>query len=420
MGKKILDSKALYVFLSIVIAIALWFYITTLDGNERTEPINNIPITFVGVESLEARGLMIVGDTPTASIQVKAAPAVLTKLMNNPPKLTVNVSKIEAAAEYRMAYTVTLPSGVSSDQVEFVSGGTGNVSFTVARYITRDVEVRGVFVGTVEEGYLPGASDEFIFSPAKLTISGQADLVNQVAYALVTIDGEDLTESVSGEYTYQLIGASGDVLEDLDVECDSDTIYTSYPVLATAEIQLDVKLVTGGGVSQDNVNYTLSTNSITVAGDKDAVAAVAGSTHIVAAIDLGTVNDGDELVYTIPLTDELQNISGITEVTVTISFKEKRETRTVETTQIECIGVPEGWKADVITKVLAVKIRGSAELMEAVTPESIRVIVDVENISLTPGQHTVQAKVYLDSAGTVNEIGVLGTDYKVVILLSEG
>ena len=42
MGKKILDSKILYIFLSVLIAIALWFYVTSLDGNEDSKPITMI------------------------------------------------------------------------------------------------------------------------------------------------------------------------------------------------------------------------------------------------------------------------------------------------------------------------------------------------------------------------------------------
>ena len=48
MGKKILDSKALYVILSIVIAVGLWFYVVTRDGNEDTQTYSGIPVVFEG------------------------------------------------------------------------------------------------------------------------------------------------------------------------------------------------------------------------------------------------------------------------------------------------------------------------------------------------------------------------------------
>jgi len=417
MGKKILDSNLLYVFLSVVIAIALWFYITGLDGNERTETINNIPITFVGEDTLEARGLMIVGKRPTGSVRVKAAPAVLSKLNHNTIKLTVNVSQLEEAAEYTLAYTSVLPTGVTSDQVEFVSGGTGNVSFTVARHVTRPVEVRGVFKGSVADGYLPGAADEIVLSPEKISVSGQSDLVNQVAYALVTITGEDLVSSINGNYPYELIGVSGEVLDDLDVTCDRESVYVSFPILATAEVMLEIKLVPGGGVSDSLVAYTLSTGSITVAGPKAAVAAIASEPHIIATIDLANIRDGDQVVCPIPLSDELINISGVNEVTVSFEFSDLLQTKTMHITEFDFINMPEGMRAEVITQQLSVEVRGSYVYLNALSEENIRVVIDLAEINNSPGQYTMPAKIYLHSLGSSNQVGVIGNDYKVVILL---
>ena len=64
MGKKILDSRVLYILLSVFLAVILWFYVTSLDGNEDSKTISGIPVSFVGVEALEQRNLMIVGDPP--------------------------------------------------------------------------------------------------------------------------------------------------------------------------------------------------------------------------------------------------------------------------------------------------------------------------------------------------------------------
>lgn len=419
MGKKILDSKALYVFLSVVIAIALWFYITGQDGNERTETISNIPITFAGEDTLEARGLIIVGKRPTGSVRVKATPAILSKLNNENVKLTVNVSQLEEAAEYTLAYTPSLPSGITSDQVEFVSGGTGNVSFTVARYLSRQVEVRGIFTGTVPEGYLPGTADDIVISPEKITVSGQSDLVNQVAYARVTLTGKDLTDPISGNFPFELIGVSGEVLEDLDVTCEQETVYVSFPIMATAEIMLEIKLIPGGGLSENLVSYTLSTGSITVAGSKAAVDAIRGEPHIITTVYLADIEDGEKITCPIPLRDELTNLSGVDEVTITFELSDLLQMRTFHITEFDLINVPEGMACTVITQQLAVDIRGNQMFVNALTDDSVSVVIDLSNAQYAPGQYTVPATVYVDSAGNASQIGVMGTDHKVVILLHE-
>lgn len=418
MGKKILDSKALYVVLSIVIAVTMWFYVASLDGNQRSNPINNIPITFLGEEQLESRGLMIAGDAPTASITVSATPAVLAQLTEDSVELVVDVSTINKAGEYTLAYTVKLPTNISASQVQFVRGETGNVTFTIAEYRQREIELRGKFVGTTAEGYLAGDQEDFVFTPGKITISGQASLVNQVAYAEVVVDGENLTDTVHGDFPYRFIGASGDVIENLDVECSVATVQTTFSILATAEVPLEVKLVEGGGVSLDQVKYTMSLDTLTIAGSKTAVEAITTEGSIVlGTIDLGAVHDGDEVVFEIALTDELSNISGVTQVTVTIDLDDSLRSKTVKATNISCISPPSGWGARALTQMLEVEIRGSQELLDAVTEENVRVVADLKDINQAVGQYTVTANVYLDSVGTKDQIDVVGRDYKIVVSL---
>ena len=420
MGKKILDSKILYIFLSILIAVIMWFYVTSLDGNEDSKSISNIPVTFVGVEALEQRGLMIVGDPPRVSVRVSAAPMVLAQLDNQSVRVSVDVSQIEEASQYTLAYTTSLPVGISSTQVRFLSGQTGNVTFTVARYRSREIPIEGVFTGSAAEGYLAGGADDFVFSPETLTVSGQADLVNQIDHVLVTVDGQDLKEPVNSDYRYQFIGIDGEPLEDLEVEVSSETIHVYFPIYATAEIPLKVTLITGAGASESNASCELSADSILVAGSSQAVAAIQEEGALtIAAIDLATVEDGDVLTFNIPLTDELTNISGFTEVMVTIHIDGELQTATIEAGNIDYINCPEGWTARILTQVLPVEIRGTPELVEAVTAENVRVSVDLSNIHEAAGQYSVTADVYLDSVGTEDQIGVMNS-YEVVVELSRG
>ncbi len=420
MGKKILDSKILYILLSVILAIALWFYVTAQDGNEEAKPIRNIPITVIGEDILAERNLMITSTIPTATVTVKAKPSVLWKLTENSIRLTVNVSQITEASEYTLAYTAVLPSGVSQSDVQFVSGQSGNVTFTVSRFVSREVEIRGKFTGTVAEGYLAGDEDEFIFAPRTLTISGQANLVNQVDHVLVSVGGENHNKNISGSYPYQLIGVSGEPLTDLDVECSDETIYVTYPIYSTATIMLDVNFVTGGGVSKEDIRYTLSSEYITVAGTKEAVAAVAGQSITLATINLGDIEEDTELTYTIPLANELINLSGITEVTVTIDLPADLITKTLQVTEFGFLEVPEGWTAAAITQVLPVEVRGRASLINTLTAESLRVVADLKDIPPVVGQYTVPVKIYLNSIGSANDVGIMGTEFKITITLSEG
>ncbi len=426
MGKKILDSKILYVVLSVLISLSLWIWVTSLDENKESQ-IFRLPVTFDGVDILEDRGLMIVNDNITTSVTIQATPMILATLSNNPPQLIANVSNISSEGTHPVVYTYRLPSGVSD--VQFISGAGGTaVNVEVARFLRREgVEIRGEFKGTVAEGYLPGDRDDFLFSPGTLTISGRADLVNQVAYARVTITEDDLTETVSGSFPFQLIGASDNVLEDFDVTCDVDTIYAIYPIRATAEIPLDVKVVDGGGLKSSDVRVEPDVKSIVVAGSREAVdtlvdqGAITLTTIDLATLDDNTVENGGEITVPIPLDDQLENLSGISEVNITIKVTKRGvETREFETSRISVVNAPEGWEPSVITQVVRVKVRGTAALLDELSEENILVSADLKNIDEAARQYTVPASIILNSVGTMADVGVVNPgSYTVVVSLAQ-
>lgn len=413
MGKKILDSKALYVVFSILIAVSLWFYVASLEGNEDTKSFNNIPVQFEGMETLESKGLMIVSETPSVSVKVQAPFNILAQLDKEMIKVTVDVSRIDEASQYTMGYTVSYPSSLSGS-IQTVSQAPTNVTFTVARYTSQEIPLRGVFEGSVADGYLPGGRDDFLFTPSTITVSGQADLVNQIAYAQVVVTGEELTETVSGEYPYQLMSNSGEPL-DLDVECSAETVYVTFPVWATAEIPLTVNFTDGGGITEKNVRYDIDHKSITISGDKDDVAAI--SAIELEPIDLATVRDGDVITRKIPLANELNNLSGYTEVSITIHISGVvTKSVNVESDNISCINVPDGWEPALITQAITVEIRGPRDELETISGESVLVVADLSEVNEAAGQYTLTARVYLNSVGT--EAGVVGTDYRVVVSLA--
>lgn len=429
MGKKILDSKALYMVLSIVLAFAAWLFVTSKDGTKDSERFANLPVEFSGEEILEERGLMIVNRDVKATITVQAAPTVLAVLKREQPRLVANVANISTEDTHVVNYRVILPNGVKDTDVEIIYSGPGGlggsaVSVEVAQALSRKVRIEGEFQGTVAEGYLAGDNDDFRFDPVELVVSGRADLVNQVSHVKVIVSGDNLTETVSDAFPFQLIGASGDPLE-LDVNCDVDTIYTVFPIRATAEIPLKVNVVSGGGLSVSDITLSLSDKSITVAGSKEAVDALAGEGELLlGTIDLAELDDnlaqnGGDVTFAIPLADELENLSGITEMTATLRVNKRVETRTFQvTSRISTINAPEGWTPTIITQVLAVRVRGPEVLLDELTEESIRVVADLKDINQAAGKYTVPATIYLDSAGTLSDVGVVTPrTYSVVVSL---
>lgn len=415
MGKKLLDNKLAHMALAVLLSVVLWFYVSTQQGEQSTKPVRNIPVTFVGADVLQERGLMLTGETPTVDLEVRAGLSTLARLDNRSLTVRVDVSRITGATDYTLSYEVAAPAGMSESAFTVVGREPANVTFTVDRYEVKEVPVQGALEegSSIAEGYVRRG---FQFSPETVTVAGRADLVEQVRGALVTIGGEDMDQTVRESKTYQLTGADSRVLSGLEVECSPQAVDVTYEIWKEMEVPLKVLFEPGGGATREaNVSFLdISPSVVTVMGQPEDLESLKDLT--VATINLAEIDGTQILIREIPLAEGLEISGGISTATVTITvdglekrvFEVDRDTFTVR-------GEPEGFRADVRTPSLAVTIRGTPEALAQVSPDNIRVTVDLSGVEQASGQYAVPVKVQFD--GTEGA-GVLGSDYQVMVRLT--
>ena len=414
MGKKIRDSKWLYMVLSLFLAIVLWRYVTNDLNPTQTDTLTNVPVVFNGLDSLEERGMMVSeGLEQTVTLRIQARRNVIQQLNNENVSVVIAVSTITTTGEKSVTdYNVTFPRAVANDPITIRSRSPSTISFTISNWVEREIEVRGSFTGSVADGYQMG---DLTVSPSTITIQGQEELVNLVDYALVTLSQENLSETYTGELPYTLIGFNGETLsmEKLNLETSSSAVVVTLPVMQLKEVELAVDVIPGGGATEQDVSITIDPPTIMVSGDEDALTGLDKIT--IGEVDLQQIFGTDTFTFPINLSEELTNVSGVSEATVTVSI-EDLATRTLEVDNISVL-TPDGYTADLVTQSRLVMIRGSEEAVAQVIPSQIRIVADLSEMSLATGTQTVPVRVYLDGA---SDVGVVGTDYKITVTISRG
>ena len=404
-------NRGFYMVLSLLVAIALWMYVGNENPNEEG-PVRNLPVTFSGIEILESRGLMITeGRDQTVTLNITGKRDAYRLLSAETIDITVDVSSVQQPGSHTQAYQVAydLPNSVSANSLVITDRYPLNVTYTVARRATRSIPVRGTVVGGVAEGYQAG---EFTFMPANIQVSGEESIVNQIDYALVTLERGDMAQTYSGDLPYTFISFTGDELKDIAVTPDVSLVHTTLPIFQLKEVPLTVNLIPGGGITADTVdNYvkcTIEPESIIVSG---AAADLEPLKEIsLGNVDLAKVLGTNTLNFTIPLASELTNVSGVSEATVKITVT-GLTTATMEVDNIEVINTPAGYGVEKVTTSRQVQIRGSADAVASVTPNQLRIVADLQNAVAATGSQTIPVKVYLDGR---SDVGVVG-DYNIVI-----
>lgn len=411
-GRK--PNKPLYIALSIIIACTLWFYVRSVDDQDRTNTISNIPVTFVGEDVLNSNGLMMVGDQKeTVSLTVQGRWNVISQLRRDNIGIQVDLSRIVAEGEYSRAYDIIWPSTVSTNSFSLVGREPFYVPVTVAKQTTQTVEVRGVFRGNVADGFQAG---EFSFQPATVEVSGSEADAAQVAYAQVTLNREDLSETVREDMPYVLIGQDGQVIENTNLKSTPETVNVTLPVVMVKEVPLTVDFTPGGGLTggeDSHVKWSIEPKTVMLSGS-EADLAMYSSINL-GSVDLAKVISSENFTFPIPVGQEVVNISGVQEATVTVSVQ-GLSTANFTTDNIELVN-PNNVDAELITRSLTIQVRGSEDALAQILPQYIRVVVDLSDLSAIPdGQSLVPAKVSLVG---VADAGVIG-EYKAAVLIGSG
>ena len=424
MGKKFTESKIFNIILSVLIAVGLWVYVTASVSDTGESTVRNIPVTVVGEETLNAKGLMIDPDTKlTVNARVSGSRDLLANMASEPSEYfsaTINVAEITEPGTYDLSCTVTPEfTSITSTGVRVLDQEGKTVQVTIVRLQSKTVEVRGVFEGTVDEenNYRANAVE---VTPGTIKVQGPEDLVNQVDHAQVTITGENLTKTYTGELSFQLMTADGKVVDGEDLTTNVSTVSVVMPVVKTMEIPLSVEYVYGGGITAENfdryVTVDIQPSTIQISGDEDDVDYLEGKTITVGKIDLSqVVQEEQEFVFPIELATELSNDSGITQATVTVTIS-GLETKTVETSNIDVINTPAGFTADAVTKSLQVKVRGPADALDTVEGYQLRVVVDLEGQTLRQAQFPFTPKIYLDGDSRCGVVSAGGSGGYIVVV----
>lgn len=401
MEKKFTESKVFNIILAVLIAVGLWVYVTSVVNDEGRTTIRNVQVTVIGEDLLNTKGLMIDPGTKL-SIQVglRGSRSALVNIASNSSEYItakVDVSDISKAGNYDLTCKISLENTVTSG-VRLDGDSNVTLRVNVEKLLSKTVEVRGTFTGSVADGYRTNSPE---ISPGTVQIQGPESVVSQVQYAQVNITGDNLTKTYSGELSFSLMDESGGTVDLNEIKANVDTVNVVLPVVKTLEMPLTVSFTYGGGITEsnfeDHVTYEISPSTIQISGDGEDIKPLEGKSITLGTIDLSDVVQTNQ-TYTFPivLASELSNDSGISEATVTISVK-GLSTKTVETSDIEVINVPSDFSVSLITQSIQIRIRGPEADLESVFGYQFRVVIDLSGQTLSKGQFFFEAKkVYFD------------------------
>lgn len=403
----ILDNKFLWVIVSLLASVLLWVYVTTSEGDVIERTFEGVQVVFKGQDTLlEKEGLVISNiSSNTVSVRIRTTRREISKLSSSKIIAVVDVSKFNSNGNYNQSVTIEFPSGSDVSSIDIVSTLPSSVSFNIDKTSTKTIELQGKFVGTVAEGY---AAHPIEFDPQTVTISGPESEISKVVCGWVEVDRDSADKTIQFVSSYVLMDEDGNEIAPDNITFSDETVSVTVPITSTKEVPLSVDLIEGGGASAENVTITYEPSSITIAGDAETLDGI--NKISLGTIDLSSFASTFEDTYTIVLDNDITNVTGITQVKVTVAII-GLETKKFNVTNITTINGPSGRTASVITENIEVTLRGKSSVLSKIAANNIRVVADLTDVGGAAGVFQPPAKVYVDGFTGVGAIG----DYSVYV-----
>lgn len=396
-------NKVLYIALSLLIAILFWLYVDDELGSKITETYSRIPIEFIGAEdTLPSRGLMLAeGENMTIDLKLSGPRLLITSLDKSDIRVEVDLTNISAVGPYTLNYQIRFPDEVDSTKISREWASRSAVTVRVAELFTKEVPVEVTVTGEAMDGYIY-MSERLTVDPATLTVSGREEDVSQVASALVHLDLTDASSTISRSFDYELLDAEGNVLDIEGIQVSENQVQVEAPIYLVKTLDLTVKFRESPGSTLDDIKWKLERNTIEVAGE--AASLENKEDILLGEIDLAALLSDTEMVLDIALPAGAVNLSGFTTTTLTITFSDSLATKSLAVTNISAIGLSEGQSFDRLTNSVEVVLRGPADIIEEVTEEDVRIVVDLTEYT-SNGTYSVPGIVLVDGFDNVGAVG---------------
>jgi YbbR domain-containing protein len=383
-----MKSKLVTELISALIALAVWVYVVTVVSPNSDKHFYNVPVVAQGEALLTERGLMITHtDVTTTDLHLEGSRIDLNKLSSSNITATMDVSKIYEAGVHNLTYTPTFPGDVPSSAFTVLSKNPGVVKVTVEDRISKVVPLEIRYTGSIAEDFIAD-KENIEMSVEGVTVTGPKSVVDQIKTAVITLNIDGRNESLSDKFAYTLCDAEGLPVNAEMIVTDVAEVSLTLRILRVKEIELKVNVIEGGGATNQNCVITIDQTTIRISGSDVLLEGL-------NSLELGTVNLGElteetTLTFPIKLPAGVNNETGVTEVTVQVSFPEL-ETKKFTVKNIVAVNVPQGYELDLITKALEVLVRGPKENLDRLTEADIIVTVDFTGVE--PG--TVKVKVQI-------------------------
>lgn len=390
------NEKLIAKILCVLAAIILWFYVVMTDTTTDEKVFYGISVDIRGRDRIEdTLGLTIIsGYDLTVDVTVKGPRADINRLTVDDVKAYIDMKTIDGAGEYTLPIRTSLPNGITAGSLS-----ANYMTVYVDKRTTISVPVKIVTSQVIEADFTMGTPEPSIET---VNVSGPEEVLRTIDHAEASFDLGRVSKTLISTGKLTLVDANGNEINDPYVRLQTSEVTVRFPVYIYRDFDLKVD-TKYGYYDSTNSRITISPASIQVRGDPDVISSM-------DSVSLGQIDEkkitGDETkTMAIMLPDGVENLSGTTTATVTIT-QIGTTTKKLNVTDINVVN-PNGLEYTLERNSLTVTFRGTKTMLDMLSSRNVSLTLDLGYLNKTSGTVSVPVTVNVQStlSGKVYEIG---------------
>ncbi len=390
------NEKLIAKILCVLAAIILWFYVVMTDTTTDEKVFSGISVDLRGRDRIEdTLGLTIIsGYDLTVDVTVKGPRADINRLTVDDVKAYIDMKTVDGAGEYTLPIRTSLPNGITAGALS-----ANYMTVYVDKRTTISVPVKIVTSQVIEADFTMGTPEPSIET---VNVSGPEEVLRTIDHAEASFDLGRVSKTLISTGKLTLVDANGNEINDPYVRLQTSEVTVRFPVYIYRDFDLKVD-TKYGYYDSTNSRITISPASIQVRGDPDVISSM-------DSVSLGQIDEkkitGDETKsMAIMLPDGVENLSGTTTATVTIT-QIGTTTKKLNVTDINVVN-PNGLEYTLERNSLTVTFRGTKTMLDMLSSRNVSLTLDLGYLNKTSGTVSVPVTVNVQStlSGKVYEIG---------------
>ena len=366
---------------SIVIAVIVWFVVSSTLYPDISQNVQNVPVEIATSQTNTVSGLSIISqDTDKIDVRINGNRSSIGNVKASDLKASVSIENITEPGKYQLPVEVTSKSGkvfsVLSRKPETVTVVLDKIVSKTFDIVTETPNIKA------EENY---QKSDAVSNPSVVTITGPEQKINQITKCVVrnteSYTLKESTEIVSGNTL--IIYNDSTVLSQEGLTVENSAFSLQVPIYMKKVLPLKPTFQNvPSGFPIDKLKYTIDVPEIEVAAPNDMLANQ-GEIHL-CYIDLHKVDIGTTITAPIVLSDGYRNLSGASQATVTFdSTGLKKKIINIKAENISVINAPENYTITPITSGYDIPFIGPEDVIKNLTIQDVVVQLDLSSVSFT-------------------------------------